>query len=155
MAEDSVTVRRSDELSTDELYAVLKLRTDVFFLEQHVDEEELDWRDLEPTTVHYFVLEGRDAVACLRVLVDEVPEHRDARHLVGRVVVHADHRGKGLAQALLARALEDFGHEPMLLHAQEYIAPLYARHRFVAFGDVYEEGGLPHLSMYRAGVVRG
>lgn len=149
-----MTVRRSDELSTDELYAVLKLRTDVFFLEQHVDEEELDWRDLEPTTVHYFVLEGRDAVACLRVLVDDEPEHRDARHIVGRVVVHSDHRGKGLARDLLARALEDFGDQPMLLHAQEYIAPLYASHGFVAFGEVYEEAGIPHLSMYREAIVR-
>ncbi|NYF09892.1 ElaA protein [Leifsonia sp. AK011] len=147
-------VRRSDEISTAELYAVLKLRTDVFFLEQHVDEEELDWRDLEPTTVHYFSLDGRDAVACLRVLVDEVPEHRDARHLVGRVVVRADYRGRGLAGALLERALEDFGEHPMLLHAQEYIAPLYAKHGFVAFGEVYEEAGIQHLSMYREGQVR-
>ncbi|UDF14112.1 GNAT family N-acetyltransferase [Antiquaquibacter oligotrophicus] len=150
MAECSVTVRRSDELSTDELYAVLKLRTDVFFLEQHIDEEELDWRDLEPTTVHYFVREGRDVVACLRVLLDDEPEHRDARRIVGRVVVHADHRGKGLAHALLEAAIADFGGDSMLLHAQEYIAPLYARHGFVAFGDVYQEAGIPHLSMYRA-----
>ena len=35
------------------------------------------WRDLEPTTVHYFVLDGRDAIACLRVLTDAEPEHRD------------------------------------------------------------------------------
>jgi len=149
-----VIVRRSDEISTAELYAVLKLRTDVFLLEQHVDEEELDWRDLEPTTVHYFALEGRDAIACLRVLVDEEPEHRDARHLVGRVVVSSAHRGKGLAHSLLARALEDFGDNAMLLHAQEYIAPLYASHGFVAFGEVYEEAGIPHLSMYREGLVR-
>ena len=64
--ECSVTVRRSGEISTAELYSVLKLRTDVFFLEQNIDETELDWRDLEPTTVHYFVLDGRDAIACLR-----------------------------------------------------------------------------------------
>ena len=147
-------VRRSNEISTAELYAVLKLRTDVFLLEQHVDEEELDWRDLEPTTVHYFILDGRDAIACLRVLVDETPEHRDARHIVGRVVVSSDHRGKGLAHALFERMLEDFGGEPLLLHAQEYIAPLYASHGFVAFGDVYEEAGIPHLSMYRDGGYR-
>ncbi|MDO7883404.1 GNAT family N-acetyltransferase [Salinibacterium soli] len=150
MPESSVIVRRSDELSLRELYAILKLRTDVFFLEQHVDEEELDWRDLEAATVHYAVLdETGAAAACLRVLQDAHPEHLDARRVIGRVVTRADRRGEGLASALLGRAIEDFGSEPMLLHAQEYVAPLYARHGFVAFGEVYEEAGIPHISMYR------
>jgi ElaA protein len=39
----------------------------------------------------------------------------------------------------------------MLLHSQEYVAPLYARFGFEPFGEVYEEAGLPHLSMYRRG----
>jgi ElaA protein len=146
----SVTVRRSDEISTAELYSVLKLRTDVFFLEQNIDETELDWRDLEPTTVHYVIFDGRDAIACLRVLVDAEPEHRDARHVIGRVVVRDDHRGEGLASLLLERALHDHGDQPILLHAQEYIAGLYAKHGFEAFGEPYIEAGIPHVSMYRA-----
>ena len=40
----------------------------------------------------------------------------------------------------------------MMLHAQEYIAPLYAKSGFVAFGDVFVEAGIPHLSMYRSAV---
>lgn len=132
---------------------MLKLRTDVFFLEQHIDEEELDWRDLEPTTVHYFVLDGAgDAIACLRVLWDAEPEHLDAHRIIGRVVTRADHRGEGLASALLERAITDFGSVGMLLHAQEYVAPLYARYGFEAFGEVYQEAGIPHVSMYRPGV---
>lgn len=131
---------------------MLKLRTDVFFLEQHIDETELDWRDLEPETLHYVALEGRDAIACLRVLVDAVPEYSDARHVIGRVVVRADRRGRGLADALLERAVADAGGVPMLLHAQEYVAGLYARHGFVAVGEGYLEAGIPHVSMYRAGI---
>lgn len=147
-----MTVRHSNELSLRELYAILKLRTDVFFLEQDVDEEELDWRDLEDATVHYFVLdETGAAAACLRVLRDASPEHLDASVVIGRVVTRADRRGEGLASRLLDAALADFGSESMLLHAQEYIAPLYAKHGFVAFGEVYEEAGIPHISMYRAG----
>lgn len=143
--------RRSAELSLAELYAILKLRTDVFFLEQHIDEEELDWRDLEPETVHYFALdESGAAVACLRLLRDAEPEHGDAHVVVGRVVTRADRRGEGLASRLLDAAIADAGAEPMLLHAQSYVAPLYARHGFVAFGEEYEEAGIPHVSMYRA-----
>jgi ElaA protein len=140
------------ELEPLEVYAIAKLRTDVFFVEQRVDEEELDWRDVEPTTVHLFLCEGRDVVAYLRVLRDEVAEHGGAHRVVGRVVVDRAHRGSGLARLLLARAIELFGDEPMLLHAQSYIAPLYAGAGFEAFGDEYVEAGIPHISMIRPGL---
>jgi ElaA protein len=39
----------------------------------------------------------------------------------------------------------------MLLHSQEYIAPLYAKFGFESFGESYIEAGIPHISMYRAG----
>ncbi len=64
-------------------------------------------------------------------------------------MVRADRRGQGLAQKLIAEVLARHGDEAMLLHAQHYIAPLYAQFGFVAFGDVYEEAGIAHLSMYR------
>ena len=139
------------ELTTSELYSFIKLRTDVFYVEQKVDEEELDYRDLEPTTLHFWIADdaGR-AVAYLRVIEDAEPSHLDARRLIGRVVVRADHRGQGLAQKLIAAVLDEFGHEAMLLHAQTYIAPLYAKSGFVAFGEEYVEAGIPHISMYRA-----
>ena len=139
-----------DQLTTDELYSFLKLRTDVFFVEQKVDETELDNRDLEPATIHYWIADELGAAAYLRVLFDETAEHRDAHRVIGRVVVRGDRRGEGLAQQLFARVLEQFGSEPMMLHAQEYIAPLYAKSGFEAFGGVYQEAGIAHISMYRA-----
>ena len=139
-----------DQLTTAELYLFLKLRTDVFYVEQKVDDTELDNRDLEPDTIHYWIADGLGAAAYLRVLFDETAEHRDAHRVVGRVVVRGDRRGEGLAQQLFAQVLEQFGSEPMMLHAQEYIAPLYAKSGFEAFGDVYQEAGIAHISMYRA-----
>lgn len=150
MPECSVVVKPWGELTTDELYSVLKLRTDVFFVEQRVDEEELDDRDQEPGTRHYWIADDRGAAAYLRVLLNSEPEHRDARRIIGRVVVRADRRGEGLAQVLLERALADLSGESVLLHAQEYVAPLYAKFGFEPFGDVYIEATIPHLSMYRA-----
>lgn len=137
------------ELTTDELYSVLKLRTDVFFLEQKIDEEELDWRDAEPGTEHWWIADETGTVSYLRTLLDDRPEHRDARRLISRVVTHPDRRGQGISSILLAAVIDAYGHEPMMLHAQEYVAPLYARFGFEAFGDVYVEAGLPHISMYR------
>lgn len=137
------------ELTTDELYAFLKLRTDVFLVEQKVDETELDDRDREPSTRHYWIADDLGTAAYLRTLVDAEPTHLDAGRLIGRVVVRADRRGEGLAQKLLAEVLTRHGDEAMLMHSQEYIAPLYAQFGFVAFGDVYEEAGIRHVSMYR------
>jgi ElaA protein len=150
MADCSTLARPWSELTTDELYAFLKLRTDVFFVEQKVDETELDDRDREPSTRHYWISDDFGTAAYLRTLVDDVPTHRDAHRLIGRVVVRADRRGEGLAQKLLAEVIERDGGEPMLLHAQEYIAPLYAQFGFEAYGEPFTEAGIRHLSMYRS-----
>lgn len=150
MPECSVVAKPWSELTTGELYSFLKLRTDVFFVEQRVDEEELDNRDQEPGTTHYWIADDTGTAAYLRVLENAEPEHRDARHLIGRVVVRADRRGEGLAQTLMSRALADQPGVPLLLHAQQYIAPLYAKFGFEAFGEPYLEATIMHISMYRA-----
>ena len=150
MPDSSVIAKSWGELTIDELYSIVKLRTDVFFVEQKVDEEELDNRDQEPGTRHYWIADDSGCAAYIRVLFNDEPEHLDAHRVIGRVVVRADRRGEGLAQVLLARSLEEFGTDAMLLHAQEYVAPLYAKFGFEAFGDPYEEATIMHISMYRA-----
>jgi ElaA protein len=149
MSDCSIARRQWGELTTTELYSLLKLRTDVFFVEQRIDEEELDWRDTEPATEHLYIADATGTAAYLRVLFDESPEHLDAHLVVGRVVVRADRRGEGLAKALMDEVLRLHAGEPLLLHAQEYIAPLYARAGFEAFGEPYLEAGIRHVSMYR------
>ncbi|MGL4340174.1 MAG: GNAT family N-acetyltransferase [Rhodoglobus sp.] len=150
MSELRVVSRSWSELSIDDVYSILKLRTDVFFIEQKVDEEELDNRDQEPATRHYWIADADGTAAYLRLLVNDEPEHLDARHIIGRVVVRADRRGEGLAQLLLARVLKDFESEALLLHAQEYVASLYAKFGFHAVGEPYEEATITHISMYKA-----
>jgi ElaA protein len=139
------------ELSTTELYAFLKLRTDVFFLEQKIDETELDDRDREAATRHFWLADASGVVvAYLRVLRDSEPELKDARLIIGRVVVDPAHRGRGYAQQLLAQVMEHFEGQAMLLHAQEYIVPLYSGFGFEPVGEPFLEAGLRHQSMYRA-----
>jgi ElaA protein len=149
MPECRIVSKPWGELTTSELYSFLKLRTDVFFVEQRIDEEELDNRDQEVTTEHLWVADDAGTAAYLRVLFDAAPEYSDAHRVIGRVVVRADRRGEGLAQALFAEVLRRHGREPMLLHAQEYVAPLYGKFGFVAFGEPYPEAGISHVSMYR------
>ncbi|MCU1512912.1 MAG: family N-acetyltransferase [Microbacteriaceae bacterium] len=151
MPECSVVQKSWSQLTTEELYSFLKLRTDVFFVEQKVDEEELDRRDQEPSTEHYWIADTTGAYAYLRVLRDDAASHLDANHLIGRVVVRADHRGEGLAQVLIQAVLDAHGTEAFVLHAQQYVASLYAKFGFVAFGEPYVEASILHVSMYRAG----
>lgn len=129
------------------------MRTSVFFLEQRIDEEELDDRDRDETTQHVWVADPSGAVlSYLRVVVDAEPQpgNGGARRLIGRVVTRADARGRGLSTRLLDHVIAQYGKEPLALHAQSYIQPLYARHGFVAFGEEYQEAGIPHVSMLRA-----
>jgi ElaA protein len=139
-------------MTLDEFFEIARVRTEVFFLEQRIDEEELDERDREATTEHFWIPDDRGVAAYLRVVVDAQPQegNRDARRLIGRVVTRADRRGEGLAGALLDHVIARHGHEPLTLHSQSYIQPLYASRGFEPFGGEYLEAGIPHVSMYRA-----
>jgi ElaA protein len=148
----AIVQKSFDQLTTVELYEILKLRTDVFYVEQKVDESELDRRDREATTTHLWIPgEADDVAAYLRVLRDDVAEYGDAVLLPGRVAVGPAYRGRGLAQLLLARVVELYGSQSLLLHSQSYITGLYAAFGFVAVGDEFVEAGIPHRTMYRAG----
>jgi ElaA protein len=147
----SVIVKSFAELTTRELYEIARLRTDVFLVEQKADETELDGRDTEPGTRHYWIPDGDGSVlAYLRTLWDDEPEHQDANLVIGRVVTRADARGRGLASILLDRVLAENPGHAILLHAQEYVQGLYAKAGFQPFGEVYEEAGIAHIGMYRA-----
>lgn len=145
-------MRTWNQLTTEELYGFLRLRCDVFMWEQKADDEELDGRDLEPETEHWWIEDSRGVAAYLRVLRNATPEHRDAHAVIGRVAVRADRRGEGLAQALMVPVLSrlDAAGEASMLHAQSYVVGLYERVGYEVFGEPYEEAGIPHRSMYRA-----
>ncbi len=140
-----------DDLTPDELYSFLKLRCDVFMWEQRADDEELDGRDQEPATRHVWITDDRGCAAYLRILRNEVAEHLDARLVIGRVAVRADRRGEGLARRLMERAVElaDAAAAASMLHAQQHVVGLYERFGYQAFGEPYDEAGIPHRSMYR------
>ncbi|MGZ0211745.1 MAG: GNAT family N-acetyltransferase [Actinomycetales bacterium] len=149
MSIDSVIAKSWGELTTTELYSIMKLRTDVFFVEQKVDETELDDRDQEAATRHYWIADNHGVAAYVRVLHNETAEYLDGHCVIGRVVVREDRRGEGLAQIIMKRIVDDYSDQAMMLHAQQYIVPLYTKFGFEAFGDLYEEATIMHQSMYR------
>lgn len=139
-------------MTPDDAFEIFSLRTSVFYLEQRIDEEELDARDREPTTQHVWLADDRGVASYLRVIENATPQpgDADARRLIGRVVTRADRRGEGLSSLLLRHVIAQFGHEPLALHSQRDVQPLYARLGFEPYGDEYVEAGIPHIGMRRA-----
>jgi len=100
-----------------------------------------DGRDLDAGTLHLWT----DAFGAYLRLLDAGDEAR-----IGRVVTAPEARGRGLAAALLARALELLAGRPAVLDAQAHLVGWYARHGFVPAGPGFVEDGIPHVPMRRA-----
>jgi ElaA protein len=136
------------ELDATTLYALLRLRTDVFVVEQHCPYPELDGRDVEVGTRHLWLApEGdpQDVHAYLRLLTEP-----DGAVRIGRVCTAAKARGEGLSARLMDAALELAGEQtPAVLDAQSYLVGFYERYGFAPNGPEYIEDGIPHVPMRR------
>lgn len=136
------------DLSAPALYGLLRLRVDVFVVEQTCAYPELDGRDLEPGTVHVWTGGIEAPQACLRLLTEPGGERR-----IGRVCTAATARGRGLARTLLVAALDEIGDAPCVLDAQAHLTALYGGFGFVRSGPGYDWDGAPHVPMRRAGTL--
>nr|WP_205863759.1 GNAT family N-acetyltransferase [Planosporangium mesophilum] len=125
------------------MYALLRLRIDVFVVEQKCPYPELDGRDLEPDTIHLWLDHDGEPASYLRILVD----HDAAR--IGRVCTAPTHRGEGLATRMMAAALDLIGDRPCVLDAQSYLVGFYAGFGFQVSGAEFVEDGIPHVPMRR------
>lgn len=133
----------SGELSAASLYALLRLRSEVFVVEQREPYLDLDGRDLEPGTRHCWLEEGGEPVACLRIL----PEPSGGTE-IGRIVTAAHARGRGHAGRLLRHALE-LSKPPVTLNAQEYLQGWYETFGFEVTGTAftYPDEEILHVPM--------
>jgi len=129
------------DLEATTLYAILKLRSDVFVVEQKCFYADLDGRDTEPGTRHVWLARGDEIAAYLRILDDGDVER------IGRVVVAPAARGAGLAGRLMAEALTVIGHRTSVLDAQAHLAGLYGKFGYEQTGPEYLEDGIPHVPM--------
>jgi ElaA protein len=132
------------DLDTSTLYALLKLRVDVFVVEQKCAYPELDGRDTEPGTRHIWLEEAGTPVAYLRVLSEPSGTAR-----IGRVVVAPSHRGAGLGSRVMTAAMHEVGARDAILDAQTEAAALYRRFGFEQTGPEFVEDGIPHVPMRR------
>lgn len=121
----------------------MALRVAVFVDEQQVPAD-IEVDEYDATATHIIALRDGDVVGVMRIVY--LPEHAK----FGRVAVAASARGNGIATSMMRFAMErarERGETRFYLTAQTDKLPLYERLGFAAFGEVFEDGGMPHLSM--------
>lgn len=134
------------ELSVNELYDLLKLRAEIFVVEQDCVYNDLDNFDKE--AVHVLYVENNEIIATARLLQ---PGTRFADFSIGRVVVKKEKRGKGLGKALMNAAIDycvaNWKAEKIKISAQQYLQRFYGELGFVVITEMYLEDDIPHVGM--------
>jgi len=147
----TATLKRSwaSDLSTATLYELLKLRVEVFVVEQSSAYPELDGRDLLTETRHFWLEENGQVIGTCR-LVEEYDEERKS-YRIGRLCTSPTARNRGHTTRLLQAALAETGSSSCRINAQVYLVDLYAKHGFKPEGAEYTEAGTTYVPMRRAG----
>jgi ElaA protein len=138
------------DLDVPTLYALLKLRVEVFVVEQARPYPELDGRDLLAETRHFWLEAADGEVICTLRLMEEHAGGQKAFRL-GRLCTERSARGQGHTTRLLRAALAEVGDYPCRIDAQIYLTDMYAQHGFVRDGDDFVDDGVPHVPMLKPG----
>ncbi|MBA8877460.1 GNAT family N-acetyltransferase [Phyllobacterium myrsinacearum] len=145
----TVDVRGMDEFSPRDLYAMLRMRVDVFVVEQKCPYPELDGKDID--ALHLRLLIGEELIASARLRQPHGAADTAAR--IGRVVVSPAHRGKRLGEKLMAEAIAEcerrFPDRPIALSAQSHLQRFYESFGFLPVSGEYLEDDIPHVDMQR------
>ena len=142
------TIKRFNELSTHELYAVLQLRAEVFVVEQDCVYQDLDNKDLDA----YHVLGVLDTkiVAYARIFK---PGDYFLESSIGRIVVKKEFRkfqyGYQLVQNSILFIENNLQQNTILISAQSYLTKFYNSLGFTQVGEEYLEDGIPHIKMLK------
>ncbi|MBB3065572.1 GNAT family N-acetyltransferase [Limibacillus halophilus] len=142
----SLLWRKFAELEKEELYALLKLRADVFILEQRSFFQDMD--DQDQAGLHLLWLDREERIiGTLRLL----PGAQGRSVTIGRVVLAPSARGRGYGRRMLVAALEEtarrWGRPSVHLSAQSAQEKFYAGFGFSRVSDPYDDAGIEHIDM--------
>jgi ElaA protein len=139
---------RFDQLSREQLYDLLRLRSEVFVVEQNCVFQDMD--GLDDQAMHLLGFRASEFVAYVRCFSKGVTFDEAS---IGRVVTRQSARGGGLGHVLMAEAIRalvaEWGAQPIRIGAQAHLKEFYQRHGFADVDKPYVEDGIPHLEMLR------
>ncbi len=145
------------QLRPETLYAILKLRSDIFVVEQNCVFSDMDSVDAACEHLCGFGTgsTGPPLLAYVRLVP---PGVKMPEASLGRLVVAKDARRQGLARSAIERGLvrlrERFPGAPIRIGAQRYMEDFYRSTGFAATGEPYLEDGIPHVNMIYRGISR-
>ena len=143
-----IKVKNFNELSIQELYSLLKLRSEIFVVEQDCVYQDLDGKDAK--ALHVLGINNNEVVAYTRIF--KPGDYFDIAS-IGRVAVHKDYRkygyGKYIMQASIKAVDEKFKEKQIKISAQTYLDKFYTELGFKSMGEGYLEDGIPHIVMIK------
>ena len=144
---DTILIKKFEELTLNELYNIMKLRSIVFVVEQNCVYQDLD--DIDKISYHFFIKGNDDNIkAYLRIF-----EKDEETAQIGRVVTDEKERRKGLASNLIKKGIEfckkEMKKNKVYLEGQVYCKDLYLHLGFNIISDEFLEDGIPHYKMLK------
>jgi len=139
-------VKAFSDLSPDELYQIMRLRIEVFVIEQRCFYQDADNKDQH--CHHLMLLEDKELVAYARIVPAGLSFEEAS---IGRVITSAQVRGTGAGKILMEAAIQTcrqlFGNVSIRIGAQTYAKAFYVALGFEASGSGFMEDGIPHIEM--------
>lgn len=138
-----------NELTLDELYALLKLRSQVFVVEQDCVYQDIDEKDKK--SIHILGKKNSEIIAYARIFK---PGDYFKEASIGRVVVDFNYRGFGYAKKIMEESIklvqDKFKETRVKVSAQTYLKKFYNSLGFNQIGEEYLEDGIPHIAMIKS-----
>lgn len=133
------------EISANDLYQILKLRQDVFIIEQNCIYEDID--NLDPDSEHIFCKDDDNIIAYSRI----VPAGKKFNYpSIGRIVINKSFRGEGYGKEIVQRSLTILSEREVrtvIIEAQNHLRGFYKSLGFEKISDPYEVDGILHIKM--------
>lgn len=143
-----IKVKTFEEFTTQELYDVLQLRSEVFVVEQDCVYQDIDGKDLK--AIHIIGYKNNKVVAYARVFK---PGYYFEESSIGRVVVKENERefkyGYDIMKASIEAIKTHYNETKIKISAQTYLKRFYNNLEFYEVGEEYLEDGIPHVAMIR------
>ena len=137
-----------DELTTVELYYILRLRNEVFIVEQNCPYQDLDNKDLKAW--HLMGMKENRLLAYSRLLAPGISYSESS---IGRVVSSPMERKTGIGKKLMEESIQQIGNlfqtDIIRIGAQLYLKKFYESFGFIQDGETYLEDNIPHIIMLR------
>ncbi|MEK9620263.1 MAG: GNAT family N-acetyltransferase [Flavobacteriales bacterium] len=145
---NNIFIKSFYDLTKDELYNILRLRSEVFIVEQNCVYQDIDQKD--QSALHVFFKKNNKIIAYTRIFK---PNDYFKYSSIGRVVVIKKERGSKIGSQIMNFSIkkieEIFNEKKIKISAQKYLINFYEKLGFSVIGDEYLEDGIPHIAMIK------